>query len=140
MKRFFTLLFSIFMLTSCELFYDQDVTQQDLIGTWGFYINESSWGEVTINRYGRCEVCTKGYLLTSYRPEDYIYETGTLKIANNCVTIDIPRWPKGTFQIRPSRWVNSRYLIDPYSSGTSRVVIAADIENGPANYVWSTTW
>ena len=113
MKRILTfLLASLVMLTSCDKVFDIVVTQQDIVGTWDFYIAEGGWGRITIDRYGNCDVCYMGYLTVASDPEDYSYESGTIKVSSSKVTIDIPSWPSGTYKIRKSHKVNNRYLID----------------------------
>lgn len=137
MKRLFTaLLASVVMFTSCDKVFDIVVTQQDIVGTWDFYIAEGGWGRITIDRYGNCDVCYMGYLTVASDPEDYTYESGTIKVASSKVTIDIPSWPSGTYKIRKSHKVNNRYLIDPDKSGFSRILLGHGICDNVKDYVF----
>lgn len=139
MKRFLAILFASVMFTSCDWVIDPIVTQHDMVGTWGFYINQSHWGEITINQYGKCTVCHKGYMATAYKPSDYIYDEGVFRVSNSYVSINIPGWPCGTFQIKPSRWVYNRYLIDPYMGGGSRIVLTADPNANLMDFIFGPT-
>ena len=137
MKRFLMVLFvPIMMLTSCERAFDLVVTQQDIVGTWDFYIHPASWGKVTIDRYGNCDVCNMGYNTSVYDPDEYSYESGTIKVTSSKVTIDIPSWPSGTYKIRKSHKVNNRYLIDPDKSGFSRILLGHGICDNVKDYVF----
>ena len=137
MKRILTfLLASLVMLTSCEKVFDIVVTQQDIVGTWDFYIAEGGWGRITIDRYGNCDVCYMGYLTVASDPEDYTYESGTIKVASSKVTIDVAGWPSGTYKIRKSYKVNNRYLIDTDKSGFSRILLGHGICDNVEDYVF----
>lgn len=138
MKRFLMVLFvPIMMLTSCERAFDLVVTQQDIVGTWDFYIHPASWGKVTIDRYGNCDVCNMGYNTSVYDPDEYSYESGTIKVTSSKVTIDVPGWPSGTYKIRKSQKVDNRYLIDPNKSGFARILLAQDICGNVEDYMFS---
>ena len=138
MKRLFTaLLASVVMFTSCDKVFDIVVTQQDIVGTWDFYIAEGGWGRITIDRYGNCDVCYMGYLTVASDPEDYTYESGTIKVASSKVTIDVAGWPSGTYKIRKSNKVENRYLIDPNKSGFSRILLGQGICENVEDYVFA---
>lgn len=138
MKRvFIALLASVAMLTSCDKVFDIVVTQQDIVGTWDFFIAQGSWGRVTIDRYGNCDVCYMGYTTVASDPEYYTYESGTIKVASSKVTIDVPSWPSGTYKIRKSNKVENRYLIDPNKSGFSRILLGQGICENVEDYVFA---
>ena len=138
MKRLFTaLLASVVMFTSCDKVFDIVVTQQDIVGTWDFYIAEGGWGRITIDRYGNCDVCYMGYLTVASDPEDYTYESGTIKVASSKVTIDVAGWPSGTYKIRKSYKVENRYLIDPNKSGFSRILLGKGICVNIKDYIFA---
>lgn len=138
MKRFLMVLFvPIMMLTSCEKLFDTVVTQQDIVGTWDFYIHPTLWGKVTIDRYGNCDVCYMGYGTSVYNSDEYSYESGTIKVTSSKVTIDVPRWPSGTYKIRKSYKENNRYLIDPNKSEFARILLAQDICGNVEDYMFS---
>ena len=137
MKRlFFALLASVVMFTSCDKVFDIVVTQQDIVGTWDFYIHPSLWGEVTIDRSGKCSVCYMGSSTLPFDPDEYWYENGTIKVTSSKVTIDVPSWPSGTYKIRKSNKVNNRYLIDPDKSGFSRILLGKGICDNVEQYVF----
>ena len=138
MKRlFFALLASVVMFTSCDKVFDIVVTQQDIVGTWDFYIHPTLCGKVTIDRYGNCDVCYMGYGTSVYDPDEYWYENGTIKVTSSKVTIDVPSWPSGTYKIRKSYKVESRYLIDPDKSGFSRILLGQGICDNIKDYVFA---
>ena len=109
MKRLLMLLLaSIVTLTSCEGLMDE-VTQQDIVGTWDFFIwEENDYGTVTIAQTGECSVCFIGVGGLHQEPENYVYQSGVVKVTNGQVTVDVPEWPSGHFEIRASKRVANR--------------------------------
>ena len=137
MKRLLTLLFaSAMMLTSCEVFKDE-VTHQDIVGTWDFFIWENNdYGTVTITQTGECSVCFIGMEGLHKEPQDYVYVDGIIKVSGGKVAVEVPEWPSGTFEIRASSRVANRYLIDPMSSGFSSILLGHDICSNPSEFIF----
>lgn len=137
MKRLLTLLLaSVVMITSCEGLLDK-VTQQDIVGTWDFFIwEENDYGTVTISESGDCTVCFIGSGGLHFEPQNYIYENGVVKVTNGKVVVDVPEWPSGTFDIRASKRVANRYLIDPMKSGFSSILLGHDICSNPSEFMF----
>lgn len=133
MKRLFIALLAVLTLSSCEKIFDTTVVQQDLVGTWDFYIPQPFMaGDITITKTGECSV----------RYDDFVgdghtfTESGTFNITGGKVTLNIPSWPSGTFKIEESKKVKNRYLIAPHD-GVAKVVIQhdmilEDLISGPA--------
>ena len=137
MKRLLTLLLaSVMTLTSCEVFVDE-VTQQDIVGTWDFFIwDENDYGTVTISQTGDCSVCFIGGGGLHKEPQNYVYVDGIIKVAGGKVTVDVPEWPSGTFEIRASKRVANRYLINPLKSGYSSILLGRDICSNPSEFIF----
>lgn len=137
MKRLLTLLLaSVVMITSCEGLLDK-VTQQDIVGTWDFFIwEENDYGTVTISESGDCSVCFIGIGGLHQETENYVYQSGVVKVTNGKVVVDVPEWPSGTFDICASKRVANRYLIDPLKSGYSSILLGHDICSNPSEFMF----
>lgn len=137
MKRFLTLLLaSVVMLTSCEGMFDE-VTQQDIVGTWDFFIwDENDYGTVTITETGECSVCFIGLGGLHQEAENYVYESGVVKVTGGKVAVEVPEWPAGTFEIRASKRVANRYLINPLKSGYASILLGHNICDNPSEFIF----
>ena len=137
MKRLLTLLFaSAMMLTSCEVFKDE-VTHQDIVGTWDFFIWENNdYGTVTISQTGDCSVCYIGIGGLHKEPENYVYTGGIIKVSDGKVAVEVPEWPAGTFEIRASKRVANRYLINPLKSGYASILLGHNICDNPSEFIF----
>ena len=133
MKRLFIALLAVLTLSSCESMLEETVTQQDVVGTWNYYLtNGAFWGEITITKSGDCSVAELGMAHLKYEEEWEIQRhNGTFKVSGSKVTIDIPGWPTGTYKIRSSRNVSNRFLINPSKTigGMADAVIQKDAIN-----------